>query len=183
MLNFIRNKIKLITIILLWVIVVGLAGGYAAANGVGMVNWGNIWPVVAVLAVIGMGTLVWSTKIKTVWKSVSTVLFILLVLFGLGVATQAPSPYHLKVGLSYGATGRTATYVIAASDATALEKAQADATCTGTNDQTVINAELVTLSALGGTQTLSLIGDFTCNGVVVAKPNVNVQGILLPSNS
>lgn len=42
-------------------------------------------------------------------------------------------PTTTKVGMSYGATGRTATITIAASNATETEKAQADYVCTGTS--------------------------------------------------
>jgi hypothetical protein len=47
-------------------------------------------------------------------------------------------------------TGRTASYVIAASDATPLQKSQADVILTGTNDQVTINAALVTANATNG---------------------------------
>jgi len=137
-----KLKLKLITIILLWVIVLGSSAGYALVNGIGMANWGNIWPVVATLAIIGMTTMIFSTKIKTVWKSTITGLFIALVLFGLGMASQAPSPYHLKVGFAYGATGRAVTWNYASSTATALEKADADAVGSGSGDFAVLNSAI-----------------------------------------
>ena len=76
-------------------------------------------------------------------------------------------------------TGRTASYVIAASDASTTVKAQADQVCTATvstgNDATIINAALTTLNALGGTQSLSLVGDFYCTSQINAVSNVNVN--------
>jgi len=59
---------------------------------------------------------------------------------------------------TFRATGRTATYVVAASDAPANVKAQADQVLAGTNDQVAIYAELVTLNATGVRQKLSLVG-------------------------
>ena len=47
-------------------------------------------------------------------------------------------------------TGRTATYVIAASDATVTEKAQADYVCTGTHDEVTIQAGIDAVYAAGG---------------------------------
>ncbi len=47
-------------------------------------------------------------------------------------------------------TGRTASYVIAASDATAREKAQADVVCDGVADDVEINETIVNLSPNGG---------------------------------
>lgn len=47
-------------------------------------------------------------------------------------------------------TGRTATYVVAASNATATEIAQADYVCDGTADQVQINAAIAALPASGG---------------------------------
>ena len=75
-------------------------------------------------------------------------------------------------------TGRTG-YGIAASDASATEKAQADRVCTGTvstgNDATIINAAITALNALGGTQSLTLIGDFYCTQQINGLSNVNVE--------
>jgi hypothetical protein len=47
-------------------------------------------------------------------------------------------------------TGRTATLVVAASNATALEKAQADYVCDGTADEVEINAAIAALPTDGG---------------------------------
>ena len=75
-------------------------------------------------------------------------------------------------------TGRTASYVIAASDATALQKNQADQVLAGTvssgNDATAINAEIVALNAIGTQQTLELVGDFYTTSTINALANVNV---------
>jgi hypothetical protein len=49
--------------------------------------------------------------------------------------------HHLFDGTAIPApTGRTASYVIAASNSSALDKSQADVVCTGTNDQVTIQA-------------------------------------------
>ena len=65
-------------------------------------------------------------------------------------------------------TGRTATYVIAASDATALEKAQADVVCTGvsTLSATIANGMVGRISSpgvwtSGGAKTVTTAGDLT----------------------
>jgi hypothetical protein len=72
------------------------------------------------------------------------------------------------------ATGRTATYVIAASDAPTQVKAQADyiADGTATQLQGIINA----LSALAKKSTIKFMGDtFTVNGKILPKPYVDVD--------
>jgi len=73
-------------------------------------------------------------------------------------------------------TGRSATYVIAASDAPAHVKAQADEVLTGTSMETQINAALTTLNALGTHQSLALFGTFECDGTVNTVSNVDVIG-------
>ena len=47
-------------------------------------------------------------------------------------------------------TGRTASYVIAASNSSATDKAQADYVCTGTNDQNTINTAISALPTING---------------------------------
>lgn len=59
-----------------------------------------------------------------------------------------------------GATGRSVTLLVAASDATAIELAQADYVCDGTADDVQIQAALDALPATGGTVALSS-GTFT----------------------
>ena len=85
-------------------------------------------------------------------------------------------------------TGRSATYVIAASNATALEKAQADVVCDGTDDDVQINDAISKLSS-GGTIQLSS-GTFTVNAqqtfypvisgclasFVITTDNLTIQG-------
>lgn len=60
------------------------------------------------------------------------------------LATKGYLSFSDAAGYIATPTGRTATYVIAASDATATEKAQADIVLTGTADQTIINNALFT---------------------------------------
>jgi hypothetical protein len=71
-------------------------------------------------------------------------------------------------------TGRTASYVIVASNATALEKAQADVVLGATVNQTQINAALTALATAGVKQHLVLIGDFVTNDQINAVSNVDV---------
>jgi hypothetical protein len=72
-------------------------------------------------------------------------------------------------------TGRTATYTIAASDAPAHVKAQADEVLTGASMETQINAALVTLNGYSGRPLLQLVGSFTCDGEIVVKSDVDVE--------
>jgi len=72
-------------------------------------------------------------------------------------------------------TGRTATYVIAASDAPAHVKAQADVVCDGTGDQSEINTAIIAASTVGGTVQLSA-GRFTINAPIVPKDDVWLKG-------
>lgn len=60
-------------------------------------------------------------------------------------------------------TGRTATYVIAASDATAQEKAQADVVCDGTADEVEINAAI---TAIGKGKIVFTSGTFYINAAI-----------------
>ena len=69
-------------------------------------------------------------------------------------------------------TGRTASYVIAASNSSSLDKSQADAVCTGTNDDTIwtnaISAGYKNISGTEGTysftSTVSVPSGVTING-------------------
>jgi hypothetical protein len=74
-------------------------------------------------------------------------------------------------------TGRSATYVIAASDAPANVKAQADEVLSATLNQVEINATIVALNATGIRQKLLLIGTFHCSTQVVALSYVDVECI------
>ena len=68
-------------------------------------------------------------------------------------------------------TGRTASYVIAASNATATEKAQADVVCTGTADNTIWQAAITTgysnISGTSGTYNFSTtVTGFSNNQII-----------------
>lgn len=67
-------------------------------------------------------------------------------------------------------TGRSATYVVAASDATAHVKAQADAICDGTNDEVTINTYL----ALGSVKLLD--GTYDIKAAVEVPSNTSLTG-------
>ena len=70
-------------------------------------------------------------------------------------------------------TGRCATYVIAASDATAQEKAQADVVLTGTNDEVQINALVASGITIGFFGTVN-IGN---NIVLITLTNFRLMGL------
>ena len=65
----------------------------------------------------------------------------------------------------YARTGRAATYVVAAVDATAIEKAQADYVCDGVSDQVQIQDALNALPAIGGSVYLSS-GNYYINATI-----------------
>jgi hypothetical protein len=85
---------------------------------------------------------------------------------------------NVPAGIPFGATniptGRTATYVIAPTDATATEKAQADETLDQTADQTEINAAITAASTLGG-KVVVLGGTVKTTGAIVMKANVILE--------
>lgn len=69
---------------------------------------------------------------------------------------------------------RTATLVIAASDSPAILKAQADYTCTGTNDETIINNAIAELT-LGGLLYLHP-GNFYIGSPILISKTITLQG-------
>ena len=70
-------------------------------------------------------------------------------------------------------TGRSASYILAASNSSAKSKAQSDDVCTGTNDEVKIAAAIATLPVAGG-KILLLEGTYVKG---------NVTGISVPSNT
>ncbi len=74
-------------------------------------------------------------------------------------------------------TGRSATIVVAASDATATEKAQADYQCDGMADDVQIEAAIAVISATGNRGTVQLLGhDFDTTSQIEAVSKVDVIG-------
>ncbi len=71
-------------------------------------------------------------------------------------------------------TGRGATYVIATSDASAINKAQADVVLTGANDFTILQAAINTAQASGGGK-IKIIGNNVILGAtgIVLNPAIN----------
>ena len=63
--------------------------------------------------------------------------------------TIGSTVYNTSSPVATAPTGRTASYVIAASNSSATDKAQADAVCTGTSDNTTIQTALNTLTSTG----------------------------------
>jgi hypothetical protein len=76
-------------------------------------------------------------------------------------------------------TGRGATYVVAASTASTVEKAQADYVFTGTpaTDTPILQAYINAINATGKRGTIQLLGDtFTVNTTITDKSYVNLIG-------
>ncbi len=74
-------------------------------------------------------------------------------------------------------TGRSATLVVAASDATATVRAQADYTCDGVADNVEIQAAINAINASGVRGLVRLVGGtFTGNAKLDAKSKVDVDG-------
>ena len=84
-------------------------------------------------------------------------------------------------------TGRSATYVIAASDAPAHVKAQADYVCDGTADDVQIQAVIDAVNASGIRGSVQLLGEtFYCSARLNAKSKVDMFGpseILVVTNN
>ncbi len=72
--------------------------------------------------------------------------------------------------------GRGATYVVAASDAPALIKAQADYISDGIGDEVQINAAITAAVANGGGKVLLSSSNFSINGNIEIKSNIYLQG-------
>lgn len=70
---------------------------------------------------------------------------------------------------------RPATYVVAASDASAESKAHADAVCDGTDDHTEINAAITAVAATGGLVLLTE-GTFTIDATIALASGVHIMG-------
>ncbi len=70
---------------------------------------------------------------------------------------------------------RTATYVVAASNAPAHVKAQADYVCDGTADQVLMQAPIDTIFASGVRGKVLYIGTFTCSAGITPRSNVDVE--------
>jgi hypothetical protein len=79
------------------------------------------------------------------------------------------------VSNNIGATGRTASYVIAASNSSSLDKSQADAVCTGTNDdvifQAALNANYQVIVADFGTYNFSNTCNLINNNTIIEGNN------------
>jgi len=74
-----------------------------------------------------------------------------------------------------GPTGRTVAYFVAANDATAIEKAQADYLCDGTNDHVEIQAAIDALPSTGAEVGLSS-GTFNCQVTINLDTNQILRG-------
>lgn len=71
---------------------------------------------------------------------------------------------------------RSATYVVAANDASAESKLHADAVCDGTDDHTEINAAITAVSATGGIVLLTE-GTFVIDGIISMAAGVHLRGM------
>jgi len=100
------------------------------------------------------------------------------------LSSVTANQHHLQLHKAshYPATGgdaapfnRTATYVIAASNASALSKFGADKVCTGTADDVDINWAIEALTAAGGLVALTE-GAFVLNNSILHKSLVTLEG-------
>ena len=91
------------------------------------------------------------------------------------VDTEDTPNTNKKIKWSNIAKGRTATYVVAASDAPAHVKAQADYVCDGTADNVEIQAAIDALPVIGGTVQLSQ-GTFTAAAQISLKKLCSLIG-------
>lgn len=93
-----------------------------------------------------------------------------------GTAADGTSTYSARRDHIHGGGGRGATLFVAAADASALVRAQADYVCDGTADEVQINAALAALPAPGGAVLLSE-GTFTlANTVSLPASNITLAG-------
>lgn len=90
--------------------------------------------------------------------------------------TTLTVPNLVVTGTLDAPTGRGATYVVAASDAPAHVKAQADYVCDGTADQTEINAAITAANTAGGGVVSLSVGTFTQSGRIELLSNVHLKG-------
>ena len=74
------------------------------------------------------------------------------------------------------ATGRGASYVIAASDSSASDKSQADAVCDGTADDVEIQSALTTLNTAGGGILVIMQGTYDITATLTVGDWTTVQG-------
>ena len=80
-------------------------------------------------------------------------------------------------------TGRGVTEVVAASNATTPEKAQADFVCTGTNDQVII-AEAQTLAGTNGGKVCLSSGTFNLTSLTISNVTIEGEGaVIVPLGS
>ncbi|MFC2072269.1 hypothetical protein ACFLUU_06120 [Chloroflexota bacterium] len=75
---------------------------------------------------------------------------------------------------------RGATYAIAASDSSAVSKAQADLVCTGTNDRTTIQA-LFDVAGVGST-IIILPGSYSCIMITIDK-EIHISATLVENGN
>jgi parallel beta-helix repeat protein len=95
------------------------------------------------------------------------------VVAGTNITVDATDPANPIVNADI--QGRTATFVVAASDATAVEKSQADYVCDGTADDVQLNAAITALPVGGGKIVLTE-GTFNVVTSVIFKSNVTFMG-------
>lgn len=77
--------------------------------------------------------------------------------------------------------GRTATLVVAASNASARSKAGADYVCDGTSDEVEINAAINDLPSGGGKLQLTE-GLFTISSAIIINKGIRFSGVGMPTN-
>lgn len=109
---------------------------------------------------------------KTILKISLLLALVLILIIPLSACNPKPAP----AGVSFGATGRTTTKVVAASNASPTSKAQADYVCDGTGDNVEIQAAITAASALGGGKVFLTEGTFSTNVTINCSSNVTIEG-------
>lgn len=105
---------------------------------------------------------------RKVFGYLGSLILILVILFSMMGCPATPTKY----GTGYGPTGRTATIVVAASNASPAEKAQADYVVPSANASTTLQTAIT--AAAGGI--LKLEGSFNVGGELLGTSNIDIEG-------
>ena len=92
-----------------------------------------------------------------------------------GMVLRGPEDADIWNADHVGPTGRSATFIVAASDASAISISQADYVCDGTDDHVQILAALAALTASGGVVQLTE-GNFNCDSFSINLGTVRGMG-------
>ena len=151
--NWLRKNIRSLFMVLTWLVFFSISIG----ESVSAAQTGNFWPIAFPIAMI---------------------------FAYLGIASQLPNPFHIKIryGASYGATGRTSSWVFATADALPSDKAQANQVLTGTADNVAVTAALTAgykvITFLGVTSTFAGTVTFLANNTII-----HANGVVFSNNA